>query len=111
MVCFGLAALISGTGTAVDAAGVQARGTSPAVDVLGWVALVNLSLLIFNLIPGFPLDGGRIARAIAWKVTGDRTRATRFATRMGRGVAYLMIGAGLFLAITTGDIFGGLCCA
>jgi len=108
VVCFGLAALISGTGTAVDAAGVSARGTSPAVDVLGWVALVNTSLLLFNLIPGFPLDGGRIARAIAWKLTGDRTRATRFATRMGRGVAYLMIGAGLFLAIATGDIFGGL---
>ncbi len=108
VVCFGLAALISGAGTAVDAAGVQARGSSPAVDVLGWVALVNVSLLLFNLIPGFPLDGGRIARAIAWKVTGDRTRATRTATRMGRGVAYLMIGAGLFIAIATGDIFGGL---
>jgi Zn-dependent protease len=108
VVCFGLAALISGTGTAVDAAGVQARGNDPAVEVLGWVALVNFSLLIFNLIPGFPLDGGRIARALVWWRTGDRSRATRLAARLGRGVAYLMVGAGIFIAIATGDIFGGI---
>jgi Zn-dependent protease len=108
VVCFGLAALISGAGTAVDAAGVQASGNDPAVDVLGWVALVNFSLLVFNLIPGFPLDGGRIARAIVWWRTGDRSRATRLAARLGRGVAYLMVGAGIFIAIATGDVFGGI---
>ena len=56
-----------------------------ALSVLGWLAFVNLALLVFNLIPGFPLDGGRIARAIAWWRTGDRARATRFAARLGRG--------------------------
>ena len=52
--------------------------------VLGYLTTVNVFVLAFNLIPGFPLDGGRIARAIAWKLTGDRNRATRFAARLGR---------------------------
>ena len=47
-------------------------------------------VLIFNLIPAFPLDGGRIARAIAWRLTGDRNRATRFAVTLGRGFSYLL---------------------
>ena len=46
---------------------------------------MNLLLLLFNLVPAFPLDGGRIARAAAWKLTGDRHRATRFAARIGIG--------------------------
>ena len=55
---------------------------------------VNLFVLVFNLIPGFPLDGGRIARAIAWKLTGDRNRATRFAARLGRLAGWGMVGVG-----------------
>ena len=64
-------------------------------------------MLVFNLIPGFPLDGGRIARAIAWWRTGDRNRATRFAARLGRGFAYLMIAAGAFMFVR-GNMFGGI---
>ena len=45
-------------------------------SVLGYLMSINLLVLVFNLIPGFPLDGGRIARAIAWKLTGDRNKAT-----------------------------------
>jgi Zn-dependent protease len=107
-VCFAAASAIAGTGNALDATGVDGTGIDPVVAVLGWVALVNFSLLIFNLIPGFPLDGGRIARALVWWRTGDRSRATRLAARLGRGVAYLMVGAGIFIAIATGDIFGGI---
>jgi Zn-dependent protease len=107
-VCFGAASAIAGTGNALDATGVDGTGIDPVVAVLGWVALVNFSLLVFNLIPGFPLDGGRIARALVWWRTGDRSRATRLAARLGRGVAYLMVGAGIFIAIATGDIFGGI---
>src|SRR3954471_9800158 len=71
--------------------------STPVLALLTWLALVNAGLLIFNLVPGFPLDGGRIARAIAWRVTGDRHRATRLAGRLGQGFAYALIGLGLFL--------------
>ncbi|HEU4974747.1 MAG TPA: site-2 protease family protein [Baekduia sp.] len=72
--------------------------TTPVLALLAWLTLVNAGLLAFNLVPGFPLDGGRIARAIAWKVTGDRNRATRLAGRLGQGFAYVLIGVGLWLA-------------
>ena len=107
-VCFAAASLIAGTNSALDATGVEGSGIDPVVAVLGWVALVNTSLLVFNLIPGYPLDGGRIARAIVWWRTGDRTRSTRIAARLGRGVAYLLVAAGVFIAIATRDVFGGI---
>jgi Zn-dependent protease len=81
--------------------------STPLLALMAWLGLVNLFLLAFNLVPGFPLDGGRIARAIVWKVTGDRHRATRIAGRLGLGVAYIMIGGGLFLAVD-GDPFTGI---
>ena len=62
--------------------------------LISWLAPINVSLLVFNLIPAFPLDGGRIARAIAWHVTGDRPRATRFAATLGQVFAYVLIGLG-----------------
>ena len=55
-------------------------------------------MLVFNLLPAFPMDGGRIVRAIAWWRTGDRTSATRFAANLGRVFAYLFIAGGLLLA-------------
>jgi len=58
--------------------------------VLFYLAYGNLALAVFNLIPGFPLDGGRVLRAIIWRLTGDFARATRIAMRAGR-----MVGAGL----------------
>ena len=107
-VCFGVASLISGVDAAARGTALEDSGVSGTVAVLGWLALVNVSLLLFNLIPGFPLDGGRIARAIAWWRTGDRTKATRFATRLGRGFSFLMIVAGLLIAFVLGDLFGGI---
>ncbi len=65
----------------------------------------NLLLLGFNLIPAFPLDGGRIARAAAWKITGDRGKATRLAARVGQGFAVLLVGWGLYVVIG-GDPWG-----
>jgi Zn-dependent protease len=81
--------------------------STPLLALLLWMALVNGGLLIFNLVPAFPLDGGRIARAIAWKVTGDRHRATRLAGRLGQGFAYILIGVGLLL-LADGDAADGI---
>ena len=53
--------------------------------MISLLVTMNLFLLVFNLVPAFPLDGGRIARAVAWRITGDRHRATRFAARIGIG--------------------------
>jgi Zn-dependent protease len=65
----------------------------------------NFVLLVFNLIPAFPLDGGRIARAAAWKLTGDRGKATRFAARIGQGFAILLVGYGIY-RLLDGDTWG-----
>jgi Zn-dependent protease len=72
--------------------------------VLGYVATTNAAIFIFNLIPGFPLDGGRIARAIIWWRTGDRAEATRIAANLGRGVSYVLAGLALFFLL--GGHFG-----
>jgi Zn-dependent protease len=88
-------------------ADADADDTTPVLALLSWLALVNAGLLVFNLVPGFPLDGGRIARAIAWRVTGDRHRATRFAGRLGQAFAYILIGLGLFL-LASGDAIDGI---
>ncbi len=85
----------------------EGADTSGILAVIAWLALVNLLVLVFNLIPAFPLDGGRIARAIAWRVSGDRTRATRAAARLGQGFSYVFIGVGILLIIQ-GDLIGGI---
>ncbi len=61
------------------------------------LALVNVALAVFNMIPGFPLDGGRVFRSILWRATGNYERSTRIATRVGRGVAYLFILSGILI--------------
>ena len=80
---------------------------SPLLAMLMWLGYINISLAIFNLIPGFPLDGGRILRAIIWWVTGDGIRATRLATRVGQVVAFGFIILGI-VRFFTGAGFGGL---
>ncbi len=80
---------------------------SGAMAMVGWLASVNLLVLVFNLLPAFPMDGGRIVRAIAWWKTGDRNAATRVAANLGRVFAYIFIGGG-FLLIANGDTFSGV---
>ena len=81
--------------------------TSGLLAMVAWLAWINLLVLVFNLIPAFPLDGGRIARAIAWRRTGDRNRGDALRRDPGRGFSYLFIGAGFFL-VFTGDVFSGI---
>jgi Zn-dependent protease len=82
-------------------------GVSGLLAVVAWLAVINLLLLVFNLLPAFPMDGGRVARALAWWKTGDRTTATRFAANLGRVFAYLFMAGGLAL-ILAGDFFSGI---
>jgi Zn-dependent protease len=91
-----------------DAAVLESDSGAPGfVAMVAWLATINALVLVFNLLPAFPMDGGRVARAIAWWRTGDRTAATRFAANLGRVLAYVIMAGGLAL-IFTGDIFGGI---
>ena len=74
--------------------------------LLGYLAYVNVALAIFNLIPGFPLDGGRVLRALYWKKTGSLQRATRITSEIGKMVGVGIVLFGLF-RLLIGDIMGG----
>ena len=89
---------------AVLAPGVHA---SPGLLLLGWLAGINALVFVFNLVPVYPLDGGRIASAIAWRITGDRARATRATARLGRGFGLVVSGLGLYLLLL-GDLVDGI---
>jgi Zn-dependent protease len=82
-------------------------GTSGALAAVAWLASINALVLVFNLLPAFPMDGGRIVRSIAWWRTGDRTAATRFAANLGRVFAYLFIAGGAAWAVS-GHVFAGV---
>jgi Zn-dependent protease/predicted transcriptional regulator len=82
-------------------------GAGPWAAVLSWLAYINLGLGAFNLIPGYPLDGGRILRALIWWKTGDADRSTRIAATVGQVVAFCFIALGIFRYFS-GFGFGGL---
>ncbi len=81
--------------------------STPTLAVLVWLGYINFGLAIFNMIPGYPLDGGRVLRALAWWATGDAARATRIAARGGQAIAYGFIVFGL-LRFFGGAGLGGL---
>lgn len=85
-------------------------GASGVLAMIAWLASINLLLLVFNLLPAFPMDGGRVARAIAWKVTGDRNAATKFAADLGRIFGWIFIAGGAYMALTDSILgtFGGI---
>lgn len=100
--------IVAGSGAFFDAARFErSAGTSGVLTAVAWLMSVNVLILLFNLLPAFPMDGGRIARAIAWWKTGNRASATMFAARLGQGFAYLFIAGGFFL-LATGDAFSGI---
>src|SRR5947209_8009518 len=84
------------------------RGSnSPLEGILFYLAVTNVLLGVFNLIPGFPLDGGRVLHSIIWKITGSMRQATRAATLVGQIIAYLFIFVGIWLFFT-GYILDGI---
>jgi Zn-dependent protease len=79
---------------------------TPVLLSLSWLLFWNVLLLFFNLVPAFPLDGGRIARSIVWRVTGDKQRGTLVAAKLGQAFAVLLAGAGVWLTISYGNLTG-----
>ncbi len=105
--CVLVGLLLQGDTSLVDAALLREGAHDPLLALFGWAAAVNVVLLVFNLIPAFPLDGGRIARAIAWKISGDRRRGTVVAGGLGRVFAVLLGVYGL-VVLMNGDAVSGI---
>jgi Zn-dependent protease/CBS domain-containing protein len=80
---------------------------SPVAAILGYLAFVNLMLGIFNLVPGFPLDGGRVLRSVVWGLSGSLFRATQIASYAGQAIGFLLIFWGLS-RLFGGEFLGGL---
>ena len=81
---------------------------TPVTAVLLWLGYINLALAAFNMIPGYPLDGGRVLRAVIWWITRNADRATRLASQIGQTVAFVIILLGLFQFFSQRGNFGGL---
>ncbi|CAN5378459.1 site-2 protease family protein [soil metagenome] len=89
--------------------GIGALVPQPEVRaVVGWLGIINIVLGAFNLVPGYPMDGGRVLRAILWRVRGDPLTATRQAAMVGRVIGYLMVAGGITWAFRSRDIGSGL---
>jgi hypothetical protein len=82
-------------------------GFDGAAQIAFWLGWTNLVLAVFNLLPGFPLDGGRVLRAIIWKVSNNPNKATKWVANIGKAIAYLMIAGGIVLMFT-GSVINGL---
>ncbi|MFQ5526413.1 MAG: site-2 protease family protein [Thermoanaerobaculia bacterium] len=92
--CFGLSAVLAGIG--------------PGATILSFLAGLNLVLVVFNMIPAFPLDGGRVLRSVLWQWRQDLSWATRVTSSIGSGFGIVLIAFGLYRALFGGDLIGGL---
>lgn len=86
--------------------GIQSPDANPWEGMFRYLGYLNIVIAVFNLLPGFPLDGGRVLLAGLWRLTGDRARATTMAARVGQGVALLIGGAGFIDLVRTGSLWG-----
>jgi Zn-dependent protease len=104
--CLAAGTLVASSGRFTDVA-LTREGftTTPLLALIGWLGFINAMLFVFNIVPAFPLDGGRIARAVIWWRTGDRNRATQLTGRSGQGFAILLGLFGLW-AFATGSSLG-----
>jgi Zn-dependent protease/predicted transcriptional regulator len=88
---------------------VLTRGVIEPVSAMAfYLAQINVILAAFNLIPGFPLDGGRVFRSLMWRFSGNYQRSTRIATRLGQGIAYAFILGGVLMLVFLQEWIGGL---
>ncbi len=107
LVCLGVDLAIVGPHRLIHAAKLDATvRITPVLLSLSWLLFWNVLLLVFNLVPAFPLDGGRITRAIVWRLTGEKQRGTRTAAKLGQGFALLLAGLGVFVTLTTRSFTG-----
>ena len=108
LVCLAVDVALVGGDRLVHAIALDSGITiTPVLLSLSLLLPMNVLLLVFNLVPAFPLDGGRIARSIIWRITGDKWRGTRISARLGQGFAVVLAGVGIWLLVSL-HTFGGL---
>jgi Zn-dependent protease len=108
IVLAGIGTLAAGPHGFWEAVVLETRSdVSGLMALVAWLVTINILVLVFNLLPAYPMDGGRVAKALAWYRSGDRNSATRFAANLGRVFGYLFIGGGIALAFT-GRVFTGV---
>lgn len=98
---------VGGIGWGLTMGAMALGAPAPLSAVLGYLALTNAVLALFNLVPAFPLDGGRILRSLLWHWKNDLRGATRISSRIGAGFGYLLIGLGILRAVWASDWIGG----
>jgi Zn-dependent protease/predicted transcriptional regulator len=99
---------LAGIFAAIGAAAKSVHVSSGTVALLDYLAAINLVLAVFNLLPAFPLDGGRILRAALWRASGDLLDATRRASLAGRAAGYALVALGIAVLFSTRSVLGGL---
>jgi Zn-dependent protease len=107
-VCFAIDLALVGPHRLIHA--IELDGTvqiTPVLLALSWLLPMNVLIFVFNIVPAYPLDGGRIARALIWRVTGDKLRGTRAAARIGEGFAVMLGTFGLYITVRNPSFAGG----
>lgn len=108
LVCLGVDVAIVGIHRLTQAVALDSNiRITPVLLSLSWLVPMNVLLLAFNLVPAFPLDGGRVARSVIWKLTGEKRRGTVGAARMGQVFAIVLAGVGIWWLVAFAS-FGGL---